>query len=106
MLTRGINRRGGRSGGLSKADNLLRGWKAKVGMNSDRMLILNEVWEREAGHLAQHWALSGVRRGILYVKVRSPAAAHELQLRSGQLVRSLNKYFKRAWIKGIKPARG
>jgi len=70
------------------------------------MVILNQVWEREVGHFSRFWALIGLRRGMLYVKVSSPAAAQELQMRGSQIVRSLNKHFKRSWIKGIRPARG
>jgi hypothetical protein len=86
----------------SKAEDILRGWKFRAGMDSERILILNQVWERELGHYARHWSLSGVKRGMLYIKPRSAAAAQELQMMSGQIVRSLNKYFKKSWIKGIR----
>ncbi|PCI37544.1 MAG: hypothetical protein COB53_06095 [Elusimicrobia bacterium] len=69
------------------------------------MLILDQVWEKELGHFSKHWVLEGVRRGILYVRVKSPTAAQELQLRGGGIVKSLNKYFKKSWIKGIRPTR-
>lgn len=92
--------------GLLKADSALRAWRAAHRVDHDRMVILNQVWEREAGHFSRFWALVGLRRGILYVRVNSPAAAQELQMRGSGLVRSLNKHFKRAWIKGIRPARG
>lgn len=75
-------------------------------MESERMLILHQVWEREIGGFSRQWVLVGVRQGLLCVKTRSPAAAQELQLRGGQLVKSLNKYFKRAWIKGIRTVSG
>lgn len=88
----------------TSAGDALKGWKKAVGMETDRMAILNQIWEREVGHFTRHWTLSGVRRGVLYVKVRSPAAGLELQFRSAQLVRSLNKYFKRSWLKGIRQA--
>lgn len=90
----------------AKAGDILRGWKKKAGMEEDRMLILHQVWEREVGGFARQWSLSGVKGGTLYVKPRSPAAAQELQLRGGQLVKSLNKYFKRAWIRAIRVTQG
>lgn len=90
----------------SKASDVLGVWKRRVGMESERMLILNQVWEIEVGGFSRHWALIGIRRGFLSVKVRSPAAAQELQLRGTQLVKSLNKYFKRSWIKGIRTTNG
>lgn len=90
---------------FSSAGDLLRIWKRRAGLDSDRILVLNEVWEREAGHLSRHWTLNGVRRGILYVKVRTPAAGQELQMRGRELVRSLNKYFKKPWIKEIRASR-
>ena len=91
---------------LVKAGDVLAVWKRGVRLDDDRMLVLNQVWEREAGHLARHWALDGVRRGVLYVKPSSPAAAQELQLRESSLVRALNKHFRRSWIKGVRTTRG
>lgn len=91
---------------MSAAADVLRGWKRSVGLESDRMVVLNAVWEREAGHLSRHWSLAGVRRGVIFVKVRSPAAALELRFRGTQLVKSLNKHFKRAWIRGIRALPG
>jgi len=70
------------------------------------MIILNQVWEREVGHFSRHWILDGVKRGILYVRVSSPAAAQELQLRGTAIKRSLNKHFRRSWIKSIRTTRG
>jgi hypothetical protein len=89
----------------SQAGDILRGWKFRAGIDSDRIMILNQVWEREMGHYSRHWTLSGVKRGFLYVKPKSAAAAQELTMMGAQIVRSLNKYFKKAWIKGIRLAR-
>ncbi|MBI5241382.1 MAG: DUF721 domain-containing protein [Elusimicrobia bacterium] len=68
------------------------------------MSILSSVWQKEVGHLSGHWELVGMKYGTLFVKPRSAAAAQELQLRAAGIVRSLNKYFERAWIKAIKVA--
>jgi hypothetical protein len=95
-----------RKGHWTTAGDVLRVWKRRAGLESDRILVLNQVWEREAGHLSRHWTLCGVRRGVVYVKVKSPAAMQELQLRGRELVRNLNKYFKKEWIKEIRAARG
>jgi hypothetical protein len=89
----------------AKAGDVLRGWKFRAGVDAERIMILNQVWEREVGHYAAHWTLSGVRRGTLYVKPRSSAAAQELQMMGGQIIKSLNKYFKKHWIKGIRIAK-
>jgi len=86
------------------AGDVLRGLRFRLGMNEDRMAILAAVWEKEAGGFSRHWQLSAVRKGILYIKPRSPAAAQELQLRAPGLMRGLNKYFKTPWIKGVKQA--
>lgn len=66
--------------------------------------MLQAVWDRELGHMSPHWRLLGVRRGTLYVRTRSPAASQELQLRGHGIARALNKHFKTAWIKDVKPA--
>jgi len=83
--------------------DLLRGFHARVKTQPDRLAILDAVWEREAGHFSRHWRLLGVRRGVLYVACSSPAAAQELQLRAPGLLRELNKHFRSAWIKAVRP---
>jgi hypothetical protein len=84
------------------AGEVLRRWEHRQGSVSIRLAILNQVWEKEAGHLSRLWVLTGVRKGTLLVKCGSAAAAQELQLRSQALVRNLNKHFKKPWIKAIK----
>lgn len=91
--------------GFSKLGNSGIGFKA-IPLKLNRMLLLNSVWEKEAGAMAPHWELFGVRGNTVYVKPRSSAAWQELTLRSCGLMRSLNKYFERPWIKEIKRAQG
>ena len=88
----------------ASAEDVLRGWKFRAGMDSDRILILNQIWDKELGNYSEHFVLSGVRRGILYVKPRSSAAAQELHMMAGPWIKGLNKYFKKSWIKGIRVA--
>ena len=90
---------------FTSAKDVVRSFGFKTGAQPDRLVILDTVWEREAGHFAKHWKLSAVKKGVLYIAASSPAAAQELQLRAPTLLRALNKYFKYAWIKAIKPAR-
>ena len=66
------------------------------------MALLNAVWEKECGAYAKHWSLVAVKKGTLYVRPKSAAAAQELQMRSGVLLKSLNKYFSRPWILSVK----
>jgi len=86
------------------AADLVRAVHARVGVSSDKVSILNSVWERELGHLSRHWSLVGLRGGVLYVRPGSAAAAQELQLRAPELARRLNKYFNRPWIKSVRAA--
>ena len=86
----------------STGGDLVRSFQYRAGISVDRMAILAAVWRKELGHLCGHWELVGLKQGILYVRPKSAAAAQELQLRAAGLVRSLNKYFDRGWIKGIK----
>ncbi|MDD5655726.1 MAG: DciA family protein [Elusimicrobia bacterium] len=76
-------------------------FKYRTGIG-DKTTILGAAWRKELGHLSAHWELSGIKQGIIYVKPRSAAAAQELQLRAASIVRGLNKYFNKPWIKGIK----
>ena len=90
-------------GTLSKLGLLGSGFRA-MPLKLNRMLLLNSVWEKEAGSMAAHWELYGVKGTVVYIKPRSCAAWQELTLRSTSLIRSLNKYFESPWIKAIKRA--
>jgi hypothetical protein len=88
----------------STGGELVRSFQYRTGISVDRMAILAAVWQKELGHLCGHWELVGLKQGILYVRPKSAAATQELHLRAAGIVRSLNKYFDRAWIKGVKVA--
>ncbi len=68
----------------------------------DRLAILASVWDKECGSFAKHWTLVGVKKGVLYVRPKSSAAAQELHMRAGGLVKALNKYFSRPWIVAVR----
>ena len=88
----------------STGGDLVRSFQYRSGMSGDRMAILAAIWQKELGHLCGQWELVGLKQGTLYVRPRSAAAAQELQLRAAGIVRGLNKYFARPWIKSIKVA--
>ncbi|MBI5622494.1 MAG: DUF721 domain-containing protein [Elusimicrobia bacterium] len=87
---------------LVSAADLVRAFRGRKGLQVDKLSILSAIWEKELGTLARHLELSGVRRGTVYVKTSSSAAAQELRMRAPSLMRTLNKYFSRAWIKELK----
>lgn len=93
------------AGTFESAGDVLGRLKGFARARTDRLMILNQVWEREAGALARHWALSAVKGGTVFVRAASPAAAQELQLRGRELVRGLNKHFDRAWIREVRTSR-
>ncbi|MDQ7773036.1 MAG: DciA family protein [Elusimicrobiales bacterium] len=72
------------------------------GFPLDRLPLLSSVWDREIGPLGAHCRLEGVEGDRLVVSASSAAAANELRLRGRSLVRALNKYFSRAWLRDIK----
>ena len=87
---------------FSAADALLKGFWGKAGVREDRVAILNAVWEKEVGAFRRHWSLVGVRSGVVHVRASSSASGQELALRSAELVRGLNKHFRKPWIRSIK----
>lgn len=93
-----------KSSNWTRADQVCASWKLMGMANLDRLAILDAVWKKEIGRLGDHCSLLGVDRGFILVKPNSAAAASELALRSSVLVKGLNKYFKRPWIKAIKTA--
>ena len=88
------------------AGDLVSAFKAKAGMQTDKIAILNAVWDRELGHFSSQWALLGVRRGVVLVRPKSAAAAQELHLRAAGIVRNLNKHFGKPWIKAVRASLG
>ena len=91
-----------RKANWTRANEVCFSWKFMGGVVNERLAVLDAVWKKEIGRLGDHCTLLGVDRHFVLVKPASAAAANELALRSGVLVKSLNKYFKRPWIKAIK----
>lgn len=91
-----------RSSRWSKAGDVCRSRRFLGGVVPERLAILDAVWEKEAGALCRHCSLLGVDGAYLVVKPASAAAASEITLRGPLIVKGLNKYFQRPWIKAIK----
>lgn len=86
----------------STAGDLIKSFSYRANTVDDKLALLNAVWDKECGAFAKHWALVAVKKGTLFVRPKSAAAAQELQLRSGVLLKALNKYFSRPWITAVK----
>jgi hypothetical protein len=86
----------------STAEDLVKSFSYRSGTVNDKLAILSAMWDKECGAYAKHWALIGVKKGVLYVRPKSSAAAQELHMRSEGLVKSLNKYFSRPWIVAVR----
>ncbi|HNW43137.1 MAG TPA: DciA family protein [Elusimicrobiales bacterium] len=93
-----------RSSNWSKAGEICAAHKFLGGIFPERLAILEAVWKKEFGRLSQHCVLLGVDGDSLLVKPSSSAAASELTLRGPVIVKGINKYFRRPWIKAIKTA--
>lgn len=93
-----------RTSNWTRVNEVCSSWRFLGGITPDRLAILDKVWEKEMGRLAEHCQLLGVDGHFIVVKPKSAAAASELALRSSVLVKGLNKYFKRPWITAIKTA--
>jgi len=89
-------------GRWSTSGDLVKSFSYRAGTVNDKLTILNAMWDKECGAYAKHWALIGVKKGVLYVRPKSSAAAQELHMRSEGLMKSLNKYFGRPWIVAIR----
>jgi len=91
-----------RSSNWTSASEVKSSWKFLGGFDPDRLVILDAVWKKELGRLAPHCPLFGISKGCILVKSDSSSMSSELLLRSSQLVRSLNRYFRKPWIRGIR----
>ena len=92
-----------RTSNWTRVNEVCSSWHFLGGVNPDRLAILDAIWEKEMGALGKHCELLGVDGAYILVKPKSAMAASELALRSSVLVKGLNKYYKRPWIKGLKP---
>lgn len=86
------------------AGDVHRSWKTFGGIVPERLMILAAVWEKETGKLGERCSLVGLDKGYIVVKADSSVVYNELKMRSAQLLRGLNRYFPRPWLKGIKAA--
>lgn len=77
-------------------------WKTLGGVIPDRLAILDAVWKKETGKLGEHCKLMGVDNGFVVVKTDTSVVYNELSLRSRQILRNINKYYAKPWLKGIK----
>ena len=89
-------------GRWSNAGDLVAAFTRRSQAPTDRLAILGSIWDKECGAYAKHWALIGVKKGVLYVRPKSSAAAQELHMRSEVLVKGLNKYLSRPWIIAVR----
>ena len=89
-------------GRWSTSSDLIRSFSYRAGTVNDKLSLLNAVWDKECGAFAKHWALVAVKKGTLFVRPKSSAAAQELQMRGAGLMKALNKYFSRPWIVAVK----
>jgi len=67
-------------------------------------MLLDSVWKKEFGRLGDHCSLVGVNKGYLVVKTDSSVVSNELGMSGRQILRNLNKYFTKPWLKGIRTA--
>ncbi|MGB2578376.1 hypothetical protein AAIR98_000295 [Elusimicrobium simillimum] len=67
----------------------------------NRLMVLGTVWQKVAGVRAKFWVIDAVSKDTVYVKVTKAAAKHELAGQSQNIIKELNKYFDKAWIKKI-----
>lgn len=88
--------------GWSTGADLVKSFSYRAGTVNDRLILIVSVWDKECGAYAKHWALAGVKKNVLYVRPRSAAAAQELNMRSGVLLKAINKYLNRPWLIAIR----
>jgi len=95
-----------RTSNWSNVGYVKKSWKTLGGIIPERLVILDAVWKKEIGRIGDHCELVGVDKGYIVVKADSSVVYNELVLRSKQILRSLNKYFAKPWLKGIRTTTG
>lgn len=67
----------------------------------NRLMLLDYAWKKIVNERARFWVLSAVQGSTLFVKVKISVAKNELVGRRREIIRELNKYFDKPWIKHI-----
>ncbi|OGS07634.1 MAG: hypothetical protein A2270_06765 [Elusimicrobia bacterium RIFOXYA12_FULL_51_18] len=91
-----------RSSNWTNIGYVKKSWKTLGGIIPERLVILDAVWKKEIGRIAEHCELLGVNKGYIVVKTESSVVYNEIFMNSRQILKSLNKYFAKPWLKGIK----
>jgi len=67
----------------------------------NNLILLDNIWNIVLKNKAKFWELDSVKGGIIFVKVKSSPARHELLLKEKEIIKELNKKFNKPWIKKI-----
>ena len=74
---------------------------SKLNSQINRLLLLDNLWEKVTGSKAKFWQLYAVKGSTIFVTVKVMAARHELLLKEKTLIKELNKSFDKPWIRKI-----
>ncbi|MDR0291455.1 MAG: DciA family protein [Elusimicrobium sp.] len=84
----------------NSAADLARGFNP-LNLKLNRLMVLNSVWSKISGAKGKYWVLDAATNDSIYIKTKSAAAKHDLAGRSAEIIKELNKYFDKPWIKKI-----
>jgi len=84
----------------NSAEDLARGFNP-INKRLNRLMVLNSVWQKTAGVKSKFWILDSATDDAIFIKPSSAAAKHDLAARSNEIIKELNKYFDRPWIKTL-----
>ena len=79
----------------------LKGSYNRLNSQINRLLLLENIWEKVVGSKSKFWKLDAVQKNTIFVKVKVVTARQELLLNKANIIKELNKHFQRAWIKEI-----
>jgi len=74
---------------------------SRLNIKLNNLILLDNLWPIVLKNRAKFWELDSVQGGIIFVKVKSSPARHELLLKEKEIIKELNKKFEKPWIKKI-----
>ena len=93
-----------RSSNWTNIGYVKKSWKTLDGMIPERLVILDAVWKKETGRLGENCELLGIDKGYIIVKTDSSVVYNEIFMNSREILKNINKYFTRPWLRGIRTA--
>ena len=84
---------------FTEVSSILKTISEEIGLNDSYFVIMSK-WEQEVGN--NKIELNGFKDGVVFAKTKSTVYLNDFNLRKRQIIKKLNQYLGKKYIKNIK----